>query len=107
MPSMTIMLYRVQLALLGALRVPSCAGGQKDPEAAPPPKDHPVTILPTSQLSGQTVAILPITMVVSGPALGADAACAAYRDHLAALAEAYSVMGEAIMSRAPEVSWVP
>ena len=107
MPSMTIMLYRVQLALLVALAAPSCAGGQKEPEAAPPPKDHPVTILPTSQISGQTVAILPITMVVADPALAADSAYAAYRDHRAALAQADSVITEAITSRAPEVSWVP
>jgi hypothetical protein len=107
MPSMTFMLYRVQLALLVALAVPSCAGGQKEPEAAPAPKDHPVTILPTSQISGQTVAILPITMVVADPALAADSAYAAYRDHRAALAQADSVITEAIVSRAPEVSWVP
>src|SRR3954469_5487601 len=106
MPSMTIMLYRVQLALLGALRVPSCAGGQKEPEAAPPPKDHPITILPTSQISGQTVAILPITMVVAAPALAADPDYAAYRDHRAALAQADSLIVEAIASRAPEVHWV-
>jgi hypothetical protein len=107
MPSMTIMLYRVQLALLVALAAPSCAGGQKEPEPAPPPKDHPVTILPTSQISGQTVAILPITMVVADPALAADSAYAAYRDHRAALAQADSVIAEAIVTRAPEVSWVP
>jgi hypothetical protein len=108
---MTIMLYRVQLAFLVALTVPSCAGGQKEPEAAPaaapPPKDHPVTILPTSQISGQTVAILPITMVVADPALAADSAYAAYRDHRVALAQADSIITEAIVSRAPEVGWVP
>ena len=100
------------LALLVSLAAPGCAGAQHDPfatgatPAATPSTPEPIAVLPTSRISGQTVAILPITMVVADPALQADTAYAAYHDRRMALARADSLVGEGIVSRAPEVNWV-
>lgn len=58
-------------------------------------------------MSGQTVAILPITLVVADPALHAEPVYAAYADRHAALARADSLVGEGLVSRSPEVNWVP
>jgi hypothetical protein len=66
-----------------------------------------VSILPVGRISGQTVAILPITLVVADPALQSDSGYARYRDRRAALAQADSLLSEGIVTRAPEVSWVP
>jgi hypothetical protein len=94
------------LALLVALAVPSCAGGQQVPVAAAAP-DKPVAMLPTASMTGQTVAILPITLVVADPALQSDSVYAGYRDRRAALAQADSLISEGIVARAAEVNWVP
>lgn len=96
-----------RLALLLALGAPSCAGAQREPAAPAPTNDPPISILSTSQLSGQTVAILPITLVVADPALQSDSMYATYRDRRAALAQADSLVTEGITTRAPEVNWVP
>ena len=103
------------LALLISLAAPGCAGAQKDPfttSTAPsgttaPASTEPVAILPTARISGQTVAILPITLVAADPALQADSNYAAYTDRRVALARADSLVSEGIVSRAPEVNWVP
>jgi hypothetical protein len=98
--------------LLLLLAAPGCAGAQRDPfvtgatPAATPSTPEPIAILPTARVSGQTVAILPITMVVADPKLQADTAYAAYRDRRAALARADSLLSGGIVSRAPEVNWV-
>ncbi|MGZ8397847.1 MAG: hypothetical protein ACXWWN_02290 [Gemmatimonadales bacterium] len=102
-----------RFALLLSLAAPGCAGAQRDPfatgatPAATPSTPEPIAILPTARVSGQTVAILPITMVVADPTLQADTVYAAYRDRRAALARADSLLSEGIVSRAPEVNWVP
>jgi hypothetical protein len=104
------------LTLLISLAAPGCAGAQRDPfntSPAPPgttpsaATTQPIPILPTARISGQTVAILPITLVVADPALQADSVYAAYSDRRAALARADSLVSEGIVSRAPEVTWVP
>lgn len=94
------------LTLLVALALPSCAGGQQPPIAAPPP-DKAVAVLPTASMTGQTVAILPITLVVADPALQSDSVYQGYRDRRAALAQADSLISEGIVARAAEVNWVP
>jgi hypothetical protein len=105
-----------RFALLISLLAPGCAGAQRDPftsGAAPSASapsasaTQPILILPTARISGQTVAILPITLVVADPALQADSAYAAYTDRRAALVRADSLVSEGIVSRAPEVNWVP
>jgi hypothetical protein len=104
------------LTLLLALAAPSCARAQRDPfatsaapsTAAPAASPGgPIAVLPTTMISGQTVAILPITLVVADPALQSDTVYARYTDRRVALARTDSVVGEAIVSRAPEVNWVP
>jgi hypothetical protein len=96
-----------RLALLVALALPACAGGQREPAAAAPTSTDPGPVLPTARLSGQTVAILPITLVVADPALQSDPAYAGYRDRRAALAQSDSLITEGIQGRAAEVNWVP
>ena len=96
-----------RVALLLALVAPACAGGKQEPAAPAAAPDPPVAILPVTRLTGQTVAILPITMVVADPELQSDPNYAAYRDRRAALSQADSIVTEGIVSRAPEVSWVP
>lgn len=96
-----------RLILLFALAAPSCGGPRREPAAAAPTTDPPVSILPTSRIGGQTVAILPITLVVADPALHSESVYAPYRDRRAALAQADSLVSEGIVNRAPEVRWVP
>jgi hypothetical protein len=103
----TIQPHAARLALLLALAAPSCAGAQREPAAAAPTKDQPAAVLPTSRLSGQTVAILPITLVVADPVLQSDSSYAMYRDRRTALAQVDSLVSEGIATRAPEVNWVP
>jgi hypothetical protein len=103
------------LALLISLAAPACAGAQRDPfttgttpsGTTPPASTEPVAILPTGRITGQTVAILPITLLVADPVLQADSSYAAYADRRVALARADSLVSEGIVSRAPEVNWVP
>jgi hypothetical protein len=97
-----------RLALLLALASPSCAGAQQ-PEPAPAvaTTSPQLALLPASRLSGQTVAILPMTLLVADPTLHTDTVYAPYRERRAALARADSILTEEIVSRAPEVNWVP
>jgi hypothetical protein len=62
--------------------------------------------LATGQLAGQTIAVLPITLVVADPALESDTLYTAYRDRRMALLRADSLVGEGFQSRGPEVNWV-
>jgi hypothetical protein len=100
--------------LLISLAAPSCAGAQRDPvtnSTTPSTSNTPpapaVATLPTTMIGGQTVAILPITLVVADPALQSDSLYAAYTDRRAALARADSLVSEGIAARSPEVNWVP
>lgn len=101
------------LTLLVSLVAPACAGAQRDPFATTTSTTPstattaPIVVLPTARISGQTVAILPITLVVADPVLHADSVYAAYTDRRGALARADSLVSEGIVSRSPEVNWVP
>jgi hypothetical protein len=100
------------LTVLVSLVSPGCAGAQRDPFAttnSPTPSasaTEPIATLPTARISGQTVALLPITLVVADPILQADSVYAAYADRRGAVARADSLIGEGIVSRSPEVTWV-
>jgi hypothetical protein len=63
-------------------------------------------VLPTAQLAGQSIAVLPLTLVVADPALESDTIYAPYREHRAALLRADSLVAEGMRSRTPEVNWV-
>jgi hypothetical protein len=66
----------------------------------------PVRPLATAALAGQTVAVLPLTLVVADPALETDSVYARYKDRRTALLRADSLVGEGLLSRGPEVNWV-
>jgi hypothetical protein len=94
------------LALLMTLGAPACLRAQKE---APPPSSlptPPVATLSSASFSGQTIAVLPITLVVADPALQSDSIYANYRDHRTALLRADSLVGEQLQTRGPEVNWV-
>lgn len=63
-------------------------------------------LVPTESMAGQTVAVIPITLVVADPVLAADTVYAPYRQRRTTLLWADSVIGDALSGRAPEVSWV-
>ena len=57
-------------------------------------------------LSGQSIPVMPMTMVAADPALVSDSLYAPWRDRRTALSIADSVIGDAFAGRAPEVKWV-
>lgn len=99
------------LAVLLALLSFSCAAGAQQPAPASPPAQSeqpgPVATVPTEALVGQSVALMPLTLVAADPALQADTIYAPYRERRAALLWADSLIGEAFTGRAPEVRWAP
>jgi hypothetical protein len=66
----------------------------------------PAAPVPTGSFAGQTVAVIPITLVVADPALQADTLFATFRDRRATLLWADSLIGDSFVGRAPEVNWV-
>ena len=66
----------------------------------------PALPVPSQGLAGQEVALVPLTLVATDPALQSDTLFNAYRDRRATLTWADSVIGEAFVSRSPEVRWV-
>jgi hypothetical protein len=97
---------RARSVILIAPVLLACAASaqQPAPPAAPPPP--PAAPVPTMSLSGQNIAVMPITMVVADPALASDSLYAPWRDHRTALSTADSLIGDAFAGRAPEVKWV-
>ena len=96
-------IFAVMLALLSF----SCAAGAQQPAPVPPPAPgKPVAPVPTEALAGQSVAVMPITLVAADPALQSDTVYAPYRDRRTVLLWADSLIGEAFAGRAPEVRWV-
>lgn len=62
--------------------------------------------LATEGLAGEAVALLPLTLVVTDPAVRGDSALAVLGDRRHLLLWADSVVNEEFESRAPEVKWV-
>lgn len=87
---------------LGVLALVACsAHAQEQPKPLPQ-----VQTLATGPLAGQTIAVLPMTLVVADPALESDTVYQPYRERRAALLRADSLVGAGIRSRGPEVNWV-
>ena len=63
-------------------------------------------LVPTESFAGQTVVVIPITLVAADPQLQADTVYAPYRQRRPTLLWADSLIGEALTNRAPEVTWV-
>lgn len=76
---------------------------RRPPEHAPARRADAV---PVVTLAGQTVVVLPITMVTADSALKHDTLYAKYHDRSWTLAWADSMVGAALAERAPEVQWV-
>jgi hypothetical protein len=89
-------LYAGLLALL-ACRLNAQDGTRPLPE---------VTTLATGPLAGQTIAVLPLTLLVADPAIEADSSYSRYRDRRTGLLRADSLIDEEIQARSPEVTWV-
>jgi hypothetical protein len=87
---------------LGVLALVACsAHAQEQPKPLPA-----VQTLSTGQLAGQTIAVLPITLVVADPTLESDSIYQPYRERRAALLRADSLVGAGLQARGPEVNWV-
>ena len=84
--------------LLGvlAVAVPSLVTAQQKPAV-------PAIPLATAGLSGQPVAVLPLTVLVADPSVPGTSGTEA---RTTLLRWADSLLGEVLMERAPEVSWV-
>jgi len=95
-------------SIIVALLSISCAAGAQQPAPPTPPVPAAPQVLPvpTAALVGQSVALMPITLVAADPALQADTIYAPYRDRQTAILWADSLIGEAFTGRAPEVRWV-
>jgi hypothetical protein len=91
--------------LIGACLLVSCAAPIQA-QRAEPSNLPPVRPLATTALAGQTIAVLPLTLVVADPALESDSLYARYKDRRTALLRADSLVGEGFQGRSPEVNWV-
>jgi len=86
----------------GALALVACsAHAQNEIKALPP-----VPMLPAGSLAGQTIAVLPITLIAADPALDSSVAYASYKERRPALLRTDSLVGEGLQARGPEVHWV-
>jgi hypothetical protein len=81
----------------------ACATAQREAKVEPLPN---VSAFSTQAVAGKTVGVLPITLVVTDPAIQSDSAFADYRDRRLALSRADSLISEALVTRGPEVGWV-
>jgi hypothetical protein len=91
--------YRVCLPLAILLFAPSFGLAQ-----SPPPK--PPKALNALALSGESIAVLPLTLTASEPVLIRDTTLVQLRDRRGLLRWADSVIADGLEARAPEVSWV-
>jgi len=87
-----------------ALALAAC-GGKPSPPAPEPAKQarEPVRPLVTSPLAGQSVGVIPLTLVISDEVLGQ---IPPLTNRPAALAWADSMLAAALEGRGPEVKWV-
>ena len=80
-----------------------CGGGQRS-ETTPAPADSlPPTIgLGTEALAGQSIAVLPLTLIVADSTLSSGEL---FRNRTVLLNWADSIVGEKLTARSPEVDW--
>lgn len=88
---------------LGLVLVVGCKGSSNGQNPAPEKPEVPARPLITTPLAGQKIAVLPLTMLISDPALGTEALLL---DRATALNWADSALGLALTMRAPDVVWV-
>jgi len=81
-------------------------GGRHEPEEATPKKDEkpePISALATAPLAGQTVAVIPLTILVGDEEMMGQAP---FNDHTKAVAWGDSIIQQRILALAPEPKWV-
>jgi hypothetical protein len=91
------------LPVLAAVLVLTACGGKAPESDDQAPTPEPALPLPTAGISGQRVAVYPITLVTAEEDLGWQSFLA---DRRAALDRADSIMGALLAERSPEVEWV-
>jgi hypothetical protein len=73
---------------------------------APGSAQQPAPPVPVQAMVGQSVALMPLTLVAADPQLASDSLYLKYQDRRATLLWADSLIGDAFIGRAPEVRWV-
>ncbi len=87
------------------LLVAGCGGGQPPATAGASPADTllpPAIPLATERIAGQSIAVLPVTLVIADQSLRGGEL---FRNRDALLQWADSIIGERLAERAPEVEW--
>jgi hypothetical protein len=84
-----------------------CGRASAQQDRQPKPEKFDNNALSVVPLSGQQVALLPITMVVADTSVERDSSYAAFRGRAAALARTDSLITESFQTRAPEITWIP
>ncbi len=74
--------------------------------AMPVRAQQPPRPVPVQGMVGQSVALMPLTLVGADPELASDSLYVKYQDRRATLLWADSLIGVAFTERAPEVKWV-
>jgi hypothetical protein len=88
------------LSLLAAL---ACGGNKGSTSPAPEAKNEPVVPLTTVAMSGQSIAVVPLTLLIPDEVSALDPKLA---NRAASLAWADSTILEALNARGPEVKWI-
>jgi len=91
---------RAHALCLVALALAACGGGGNKPSPQAP---EPIAPIPTAGLAGQTVILLPLTLIAAEDSLHWQAQLAD-RHHV--LLRADSMVGEMLRTRVPEITWV-
>src|SRR6188768_1548302 len=93
-----------RLVLLLLVASLACGGRNETEEATPKEKKPvPISALATAPLAGQTVAVIPLTILVGDDELMSQPP---FNDHLRALDWADSIITQQLLARAPEPKWV-
>ncbi len=92
------------IVLLPVFLVAAGCGGGRQSEATPAPADSlpPPLPLATEALAGQSIAVLPLTLVAADATLSSGEL---FRNRTVLLSWADSIVGEKLTARAPEVTW--
>jgi hypothetical protein len=93
-------MLRRLVAVIVTLGVAGCGGGKPKPQQVEPAPAKP---LPTAGISGQDVAVYPLTMLLAADSLHWDSLLPNRR---ASLDKADSIIGALLQERSPEVNWV-
>ena len=96
-------MVRKSLSLIALAALVGCGGKSSKPPEPPKPSPYQNLPLTTAALAGQKVAVLPLTLAVPDTALAGDSILGS---RAKVLAWADSLLLEALMGRAPEVTWV-